>query len=234
MSEVNRRVRGRGRWWVMSGVLLLVAAGGVGVGLYGHRDPPASPPATSAPPDAAGGAAAAAVGAASPLASRSTPVALRIPAIGVAASVSPLGLNPDGTVETPTNYAESGWFRLGPSPGQMGSAVILGHVDSHRGPAVFFRLRFLRAGDRVDVQLADGVIAHFAVRAVETYPKTQFPARMVYGRHGYSALQLVTCGGSFDSRTRSYRSNVVAFTALVGTTPAPASAVSPPPSTGRG
>jgi sortase (surface protein transpeptidase) len=142
----------------------------------------------------------------------------------VAVPVSALGLNPDGTVQVPTDFQEPGWFRLGPSPGQMGSAVILGHVDSYRGPAVFFRLRSLRAGDRVEVSLADGAVAHFVVTTVAMYPKEQFPARQVYGSHGYSALQLVTCGGKFDTRTRSYLSNVVVYTSLVALIPAAAAA----------
>ena len=155
---------------------------------------------------------------------RSVPVALRIPAIGVAVSLSTLGLNPDRTVQVPTNFQEPGWFRLGPSPGQVGSAVILGHVDSYQGPAVFFRLRSLQAGDQVEVSLADGMIARFVVNTVATYPKEQFPAQQVYASHGSSELQLVTCGGKFDTRTRSYLSNVVAYTSLVATTPAAAPA----------
>ncbi|CAJ64105.1 Putative lipoprotein (partial) [Frankia alni ACN14a] len=153
---------------------------------------------------------------------------MRIPAIGVEVPVSALGLNPDRTVQVPTDFREPGWFRLGPSPGQVGSAVILGHVDSHSGPAVFFRLRYLNAGDRVDVTLADGAIAHFEVNAVRTYPKRQFPARQVYGSHGYSALQLVTCGGVFDTRTHSYQSNVVAYTSLVSITTARAPGMTTP------
>ncbi len=102
----------------------------------------------------------------------------------------------------------------------MGSAVILGHVDSRQGPAVFFRLRSLQAGDQVTVTRADCTVARFLVDAVATYPKTQFPARQVYGSHGYSALQLVTYGGDFDPKARSYRSNVVVYTSLAGTPPA--------------
>jgi sortase (surface protein transpeptidase) len=158
------------------------------------------------------------------VARRSAPVALRIPAIGVAVSVSALGLNSDRTVQVPTNFQEPGWFRLGPSPGQVGSAVILGHVDSYEGPAVFFRLRSLLAGDRVEVSLADGAVAHFVVNTVTMYKKDQFPARLVYGSHGYPALQLVTCGGKFDTHTGTYLSNVVAYTSLVATTPAAAAA----------
>jgi len=155
-----------------------------------------------------------------PVAPRPAPVALRIPAIGVDVSLSTLGLNADHTVQVPTDFQQAGWFGLGPSPGQTGSAVILGHVDSYTGPAVFFQIRTLRAGDQVNVSLADGAIAHFQVSAVAMYAKDQFPAQQVYAPHGGSALQLVTCGGTFDTHTRSYLSNIVAYTTLVATTPA--------------
>jgi len=155
-----------------------------------------------------------------PVVPRPAPVALRIPAIGVDVSLSTLGLNADHTVQVPTDFQQAGWFGLGPSPGQTGSAVILGHVDSYTGPAVFFRIRTLRAGDQVNVSLADGAIAHFQVSAVAMYAKDQFPAQQVYAPHGGSALQLVTCGGTFDTHTRSYLSNIVAYTTLIATTPA--------------
>ena len=109
---------------------------------------------------------------------------------------------------------QPGWFRLGPAPGQVGSAVILGHVDSYLGPGVFFQLRTLAAGDQVDVDLADGVTAQFTVDSVAMYSKPQFPAQRVYGSHGSSALQLVTCGGVFDHQTGSYLSNIVVYTSL--------------------
>ncbi|MHB8329033.1 MAG: class F sortase [Acidimicrobiales bacterium] len=203
----------------MAGVVLLViAAGSLAVGLQTQQHALAGP-ASPRP-----GAVVAAGRLSSPpsvAVARSAPVTLRIPAIGLAVSVSELGLNADGTVQVPTNFQEPGWFRLGPSPGQVGSAVILGHVDSYQGPAVFFQLRSLLPGDRVDVTLADGVVAHFVVDTVAMYPKGKFPARQVYASHGYGALQLVTCGGVFDTTTRSYLSNVVAYTSLVSTTPPP-------------
>jgi hypothetical protein len=211
-------------------VLLLIGAGFLTVGLVGHQNSLAGPAATPqfASPSAAGNTepTPSVTRSATPSAAlaRSVPVALRIPAIGVAVSLSTLGLNPDGTVQVPTNFQEPGWFRLGPSPGQVGSAVILGHVDSRQGPAVFFRLGSLRAGDKVEVSLANGMVAHFVVTTVAMYPKEQFPARQVYASRGYSALQLVTCGGQFDTNTRSYLSNVVAYTSLVATTPAAAAA----------
>ena len=156
--------------------------------------------------------------------SRSAPVSLRIPAIGLAVAVSQLGLNQDGTVQVPTDFQEPGWFRLGPTPGQIGSAVILGHVDSYQGPAVFFQLKSLKAGDPVEVTLADGVSVNFVVSSIATYLKSQFPDQQVYGPHGYGALQLVTCGGAFDTTTKGYLSNVVVYTTLVSTTRAPAPA----------
>jgi hypothetical protein len=146
---------------------------------------------------------------------RSQPLTLSIPAIELKVPLSELGLNPDRTVQVPTDFAEPGWYRLGPSPGQLGSAVILGHVDSYLGPAVFFRLRTLRPGDDVDVTLADGVITHFVVRQVAMYLKADFPTLLVYGSHGYSALQLVTCGGVFDTQDGHYLSNIVVYTYLV-------------------
>ena len=133
--------------------------------------------------------------------------------------LSTLGLNADGTVQVPTDIQQPGWYRLGPSPGEIGSAVILGHVDSYQGPAVFFKLRSLVAGDIVDVSLADGVTAQFKVTSVATYLKTNFPDQEVYASHGYSALQLVTCGGAFDTQTGHYLSNTVVYTSLVALIP---------------
>ena len=152
---------------------------------------------------------------------RSVPVALDIPAIGVAAPLTSLGLNPDGTVQVPSDWQEPGWYRLGPTPGQLGAAVILGHVDSVSGPAVFFRLGALPRGATINVTLADGVVAHFVVDAVDVYPKNSFPAQNVYGATpGRATLQLVTCTGQFDASTRHYLSNLVVYTSLSSVTPA--------------
>lgn len=151
---------------------------------------------------------------------RSVPVALDIPAIDVAAPLTSLGLNPDGTVQVPSEWQEAGWYHLGPTPGQLGAAVILGHVDSVSGPAVFFRLGALRPGETVNVTLADGVVAHFVVDAVDVYPKTSFPARSIYDASpGRATLQLVTCTGEFDASTHHYLSNLVVYTSLSSVTP---------------
>lgn len=142
---------------------------------------------------------------------RSRPVSLRIPAIGVKTQLTTLGLNRDRSVQVPTNPLEAGWYRLGPAPGQIGSAVILGHVDSSQAPAVFFQLRAMVVGDLIEATLADGDVVAFRVTAVKMYLKTSFPSREVYGPHGLAALQLVTCGGTFDSQSGSYLSNVVVY-----------------------
>jgi sortase (surface protein transpeptidase) len=146
---------------------------------------------------------------------------LRIPSIGVSVSLGTLGENSDGTVQVPSTSQQAGWFDLGPTPGQVGSAVILGHVDSYQGPGVFFNLRTLARGDQIDVGLVDGTAAQFTVNAVVSYSKEQFPAQQVYGSYGVSALQLVTCGGVFDHQTGSYLSNIVVYSTLTSVTPAP-------------
>jgi sortase (surface protein transpeptidase) len=150
------------------------------------------------------------------------PVALNIPAIAVSVPVSELGLNPDNSVEVPSNSQNVGWYDLGPSPGQTGSAVILGHVDTYQGPGVFFEVRSLAPGDDVSVTLVSGAVAHFTVTSVVLYSKDDFPDDEVYGPHGGSDLQLVTCGGEFDHQTGHYLSNVVAYTSLTSMTDPPA------------
>jgi hypothetical protein len=157
---------------------------------------------------------------------RSVPVELRIPRLGLATGLMSLSLNPDGTIEVPplSRASSAGWYRGFASPGEAGTAVILGHVDSARyGPAVFFRLGTLQRGDLVSVRRADGVTAKFTVDAVGRYPKSAFPTGLVYGRSAYPALRLITCGGRFDQSERSYQDNVVVFASYTGPSdPAPA------------
>lgn len=116
----------------------------------------------------------------------------------------------------PTTIHTVGWYVDGPSPGQEGSAVILGHVDSYKGVGVFFYLKSLKAGDHITVTSIDGVVTRFSVTKVVEYSKTAFPDRLVYGPHGTRSLQLVTCGGVFDHATGHYESNIVVFSQLIG------------------
>lgn len=148
--------------------------------------------------------------------SRSVPVHLSIPAIGVSTGLQQLGLLANGSPQVPSGWHIAGWYKLGPSPGQVGSSVIIGHVDSVAGPAVFYRLNQLKKGNRVLVKLADGKTVTFQVTALGEYLKAKFPLNLVYGPRSYPALQLVTCGGTFDSQTHHYLSSIVAFTKEVG------------------
>jgi len=206
--------------WALTALLLLIGAGCLVAGFRVHHHPLAGPVqprhvvaarVATAPPSATTVPAPAVV-------ARSVPVAVRIPAIGLAVWLTQLGLNSNGTVEVPSSVQVPGWFSPGPSPGQVGSAVILGHVDSYQGEGVFFQLRTLQPGDQIEVNLADGVIATFKVTSVAMYQKTQFPDQLVYGSHGSSDLQLVTCGGAFDSQTGHYLSNIVVYSSFVSAT----------------
>ncbi|CAI7976082.1 Peptidase C60 sortase A and B (Modular protein) [Frankia sp. Hr75.2] len=141
------------------------------------------------------------------------PVRVRIPAIAVSAPVVPLSLDGGGRLQAPDGFSETGWNAAGPEPGETGTAVIAGHVDSRTGPAVFFRLRDLAPGDRVEVERADGSSVVFVVRRLARLPKDAVPAD-VYGSTGAPALRLITCGGVFDQARSSYRDNVVVFADL--------------------
>jgi len=142
------------------------------------------------------------------------PVRLQIPAIAVSTPLVRLGRLPDGSIEVPHDWNTAGWYDRGPRPGQPGPAVILGHVDSKTGPAVFFRLRALRPRDVVRVGLADGRILVFRVQRVQRYPKDEFPTEAVYFPTLNRELRLITCGGEFDYAARSYRDNIVVYATL--------------------
>jgi sortase (surface protein transpeptidase) len=144
------------------------------------------------------------------------PTHLRIPSIDVSAAITPLGIKSDHTVEVPDNPDEAGWYRLGARPGQPGSAAILGHVDSTKGPAVFYRLRSLTPGAKVEVESSDGTVTHFEVTSIATYANEDFPTSKVYRAGGRPGLALVTCGGRYDAAHGGYQANVVVLAALVG------------------
>jgi hypothetical protein len=148
---------------------------------------------------------------------RSPPVSVTIPAIGVKSKLLHLGLNSDGTIQVPpltTSADEAAWYKNSVTPGQAGTAVIEGHVDSYHGPAVFFRLGALHPGNQIDVTLADGITAVFRVTGVREYAKDKFPAKAIYGPADYAALRVITCGGDFDTATGHYLSSVVVFATL--------------------
>jgi Sortase domain len=198
----------------IAGVMLILAgtaAVGVAVGSQVHAPQPGLSQAgvTAAPRG--------------PSLARSLPVSVRIPAIGVDSTLLHLGLNADGTVQVPsvrTDAGQAAWYKYSATPGQIGSSVIEGHVDSKYGPAVFFRLGALHRGDTIDVKLADGVTAVFRVTGVREYAKSRFPVKAIYGATNFAALRLITCGGAFDYATGHYLSSTVVFASLASSRPA--------------
>lgn len=200
----------RARFFGFSGVMLVVSGAlAVTVAVLSQQHAPQ-------PTAAAAGATSAHRG---PSLKRSTPVTINIPAINVHSNLLRLGLNSSGTIQVPALPSQANraaWYTRSVTPGQIGSSVIEGHVDSYAGPAVFFRLGALKPGNTIDVTRADGVVAIFKVTGVREYPKMAFPAGKIYGRTDYAALRLITCGGSFDSATRHYLSSTVVFASLTG------------------
>jgi sortase (surface protein transpeptidase) len=146
----------------------------------------------------------------------SEPTEVRIPRIGATSSLVPLGLNADETVEVPPveQPMQAGWYRLARTPGEVGPAVLLGHVDGNRQPGIFFRLKELVAGDEVEVSRKDGTTARFRVRRTEQIAKDSFPTEAVYGDTADAELRLITCGGTFDHAAHSYRDNVIVHATL--------------------
>ncbi|WP_081237114.1 class F sortase [Streptomyces viridosporus] len=146
----------------------------------------------------------------------SVPDRVRIPAIQVDAPITPVGLDSEGWVDAPPpedpNLA--GWFTGVVSPGEKGTAVVVGHVDNHQGPAVFYGLGALKKGDRVEVARADAKTAVFEIYGIEVFAKNNFPGDRVYSSKGTAELRVITCGGAF-SQQDGYDGNVVVFARLV-------------------
>lgn len=226
--------RGRRTAVVLAALLVLAGAVVLVVGVTSQRhapQPPASAGRTTAAPVAKAPTSAGtstpssppqlAAGAVTPLPA-AEPTHLEVPAIGLSSDLLQLGQNPDGTVEVPPLARDSnaGWYRDSPTPGELGPAVLLGHVDSAEyGPGVFFKLGALRPGDTVSVARADHATAMFKVTRVASFPKDQFPTLEVYGNTDDAELRLITCGGAFDRVARSYVDNIVVYAALTGSAP---------------
>ena len=153
---------------------------------------------------------------AAPLA-RSTPVRLRIAAIGVDSRLMDLGLRADGSLEVPPSGFPAGWYTGAPTPGELGPAIIVGHIDWN-GPGVFYDLHKLKPGDQVTVTRADGSKPAFRITRVAQFRKDQFPTKLVYGNIDHAGLRLITCGGSFNSRSGHYEDNIVVFADLIAPT----------------
>ncbi len=145
---------------------------------------------------------------------RSSPVRLQISAIGVDSGLIPLGLRTDGSMEVPPGGFPAGWYTGGPTPGELGPAIIAGHVDM-KGPGVFYSLHTLKPGDQVVVTRVDGSKPVFRVNRVAIFPKDKFPTQQVFGNIDHAGLRLITCGGTFNTQSGHYEDNIVAFADLV-------------------
>ena len=142
------------------------------------------------------------------------PVRLKIPSIKVDAAVEHVGLTEDAAMDTPKDYANVAWYNLGPKPGEPGNAAISGHVDSKRGPAVFWDLRRLKPGDEVYVVGDDGVERRFVVTVLEFYKRPETPLRRIFGPALGAHLNLITCAGVFDRGRQEYDSLLVVYADL--------------------
>jgi sortase (surface protein transpeptidase) len=177
----------------------------------GAPSPPAAAAAAAAPPSAT--TAPPATGLSMP---PSVPTNLSIPRIGVNAPFTALNMDASGVLQPPpeNNRNLVGWYQGGVTPGELGNAIVAGHVDTTTGPAVFFLLSFLKKGDTAAITRADGTVATFQVDSVQTFSKGAFPDQEVYGDTPDAELRIITCGGAYDHKTKDYEANVVVFAHL--------------------
>ena len=146
------------------------------------------------------------------------PTRILIPTLDFEAPFSePLGLEDSGEIEVPDDYVSVGYYKNGPTPGEIGPAVVLGHVDSFKGPAVFYSLGQLEVGDEVNIEREDGSIATFAVTEIERNSQGDFPTEKVYGKLDYAGIRLITCSGVYDKEKLRYSHNLIVYGKLIAT-----------------
>ena len=144
------------------------------------------------------------------------PAHVAVPRLGISSSLQRLHLLKNGELQAPSAWMEAGWYADGIRPGNVGPAVIAGHVDSTLGPAIFYRLREMRVGDKILITEVGGKVLTFVVSEVRSYAKDRFPTDTVYGPTAVPELRLVTCTGDFDYVHHNYLDNLVVFAVLAG------------------
>jgi sortase (surface protein transpeptidase) len=202
-----------------SGIRALAAAGAVAIALLlsacTSTDGPASPSSTASPaPFSAGGLQDPSAADSSPEASATVPQRIQIPSIGVDAALEDLALGDGGKLDAPVDYDLAGWYTDGVVPGQVGPAIIAGHVDSPTAPAVFARIGELTQGAEVIVTMSDASTLTFQVGGSMQSAKAEFPTAAVYSNVPTPELRLITCTGTFDSSTGHYLDNLIVFAQL--------------------
>jgi sortase (surface protein transpeptidase) len=147
---------------------------------------------------------------------KSEPIRIKIPSAKVNAPIKPVGQNPDKTMEVPPLFENiTGWYKLGPTPGEVGPAVIVGHVDTYEGPSVFFYLKEMKPGEIIEITRKNGKKIQFKVTALKQFSQDKFPTEEVYGNIDNAGLRVITCGGTFNEKTQRYSANTVVFAELV-------------------
>lgn len=195
----------------------IAVAACVGIWLVQNGSEQVTPPVPTAAQAFAAGPNEHTTAAADPLPA-SAPVRLRIPEVDVDTPMTGLGIGADGTLDVPPadDRNLAGWYADGTPPGAEGTAIVAGHVDNARGPAVFYALGALKKGNRIEVDRQDGRTAVFTIDAVEVYENKAFPDEKVYGETaGRAEIRVITCGGGFSKKS-GYQGNVVAFGHLIG------------------
>ncbi|NYS20057.1 class F sortase [Streptomyces sp. SJ1-7] len=148
------------------------------------------------------------------------PRSVEVPSVGIDAPVVRRGLDKDGAIDPPPYDLPqtAGWYGKGTEPGAEGPALLVGHVDTETRPAVFYGLSAVRPGEKVKVVGEDGSVAEFTVDDVQVVTRERFDAKKAYGPRvdGRAELRLITCGGTYDKKSRSYTANVVVSAYLTG------------------
>lgn len=154
-----------------------------------------------------------------PVMDPSRPIRIEIPSVEVKAPVHEVGMADDGSIAVPpiAEHDEVGWYDRGPTPGEFGPAILVGHTDTPDGESVFHPLPKLKPGARIEVTRKDRSVAIFEVNSIERFGKSKTPADRVYGDYSRPSLRLITCGGRWVGGSIGYQDNVIVFASLVET-----------------
>lgn len=150
-----------------------------------------------------------------PISTTSEPSSLSIPSLKISANFVPLGLNPDQTLQVPPSPEQVGWFVYRAKAGDIGPFVVVGHLDSVKGPAIFANLEKIKNGDIVEITRRDGSVVKYAITSSSKFPQNNFPTDMVYGPISFAGLRLITCTGSYIKDAKHYSDNLVVFGTMV-------------------
>ncbi|WCK56344.1 class F sortase [Aneurinibacillus sp. Ricciae_BoGa-3] len=142
------------------------------------------------------------------------PSRLQIPAIHLDTRVEPVGILSNGQMGVPASFSTVGILSPWTLAGEHGNAVIAGHLDHFTGPAVFYNLRNLKSGDKVIVSNEAGNKLIFTVKEVKAYKVHEAPLEKIFGKSDKSQLNLITCAGKYNKKTKEHAKRLVVFTEL--------------------